>query len=240
MQIVPVIDLMGGQVVRALRGERQRYRPIVSPLCRTSAPLAVARILLDYAAADTLYVADLDALGGGAVQAELIVALLTQHPRLQLWLDAGFRDVGGFATLCAVLGGLAGRVTPVFASEALASRAAARAALADRGRSILSLDRRGEQPLDPAGCWDEPGLWPARVIVMTLERVGSFDGPALDALQAVGRRAPALRLIGAGGIRDEADLAAAAAAGAEAWLTASALHDRRILPRRLHDGPGVA
>lgn len=228
MQIVPVIDLMGGQVVRALRGERQRYRPIVSPLCRTSAPLEVAPILLDYAAADTLYVADLDALGGGAVQMEVVAALLTQHPRLQLWLDAGFRDAAGFAALCAGLGALAGRLTPVFASEALAHRAAARTALAERDRCILSLDRRGDQTLDPAGCWDEPGLWPARVIVMTLERVGSFDGPALDALQELRRRAPAVRLIGAGGLRDEADLAAAAAAGAEAWLTASALHDRRI------------
>ena len=35
----------------------------------------------------------------------------------------------------------------------------------------------------------------------------------------------------AGGIRDEDDLRIAEEAGAEAWLTASALHDRRIGPR---------
>ena len=37
--------------------------------------------------------------------------------------------------------------------------------------------------------------------------------------------------IGAGGIRDEADLRLAEQAGAAAWLTASALHDRRLAPR---------
>ncbi|MDE2157499.1 MAG: nickel transporter, partial [Burkholderiales bacterium] len=41
-------------------------------------------------------------------------------------------------------------------------------------------------------------------------------------------RAPASALIGAGGIRDAADLAQAAAAGAEGWLVASALHEGRL------------
>jgi phosphoribosylformimino-5-aminoimidazole carboxamide ribotide isomerase len=35
-------------------------------------------------------------------------------------------------------------------------------------------------------------------------------------------------VIGAGGIRDRGDLAAAARTGASAWLVASALHDGRI------------
>ncbi len=56
----------------------------------------------------------------------------------------------------------------------------------------------------------------------------AYDGPALDLLQS-GAQAPGdTRLIGAGGIRHADDLACAAAAGADAWLVASALHDRRI------------
>jgi phosphoribosylformimino-5-aminoimidazole carboxamide ribotide isomerase len=35
-------------------------------------------------------------------------------------------------------------------------------------------------------------------------------------------------VIGAGGLRHADDLEAAAAAGADAWLVASALHDRRL------------
>jgi phosphoribosylformimino-5-aminoimidazole carboxamide ribotide isomerase len=43
--------------------------------------------------------------------------------------------------------------------------------------------------------------------------------------------APATTLVGAGGVRRSEDLARAAAAGAGAWLVASALHDLQ-LPRQ--------
>ena len=45
MLLIPVIDLLDGQVVRGVRGERARYRPIESALCRGSEPLAVSRAL---------------------------------------------------------------------------------------------------------------------------------------------------------------------------------------------------
>lgn len=63
MQLIPVIDLMAGQVVRGVRGERSAYRPIRSSLCESSAPLALAPRLLERAASDTLYIADLDEIG---------------------------------------------------------------------------------------------------------------------------------------------------------------------------------
>lgn len=222
MLLVPVIDLMHGQVVRAVRGERQAYRPIVSRLAAGSDPLDMARALLTRCGAHRLYVADLDALLGGTVQAELLRALLADQPGLELWLDAGFTSPADAQRLRAALGNDAGRVVPVFGSESLRSAAGLPA------EAILSLDRRGSERLDPAGCWDAPQHWPRRVIVMTLDRVGAADGPDLDTLAAVQRRAPDRWLIGAGGIRDAADLRRAAAAGAGAWLVASALHDGRI------------
>ena len=44
--VVPVIDLMGGQVVHARRGDRSNYRPLESALARSSDPLEVVRALL--------------------------------------------------------------------------------------------------------------------------------------------------------------------------------------------------
>ena len=228
MQIIPVLDLMKGQVVRAVRGQRSAYRPVVSALCEGSDPVTVACALCDYAAADTLYVADLDALTGGAVQLATLSGLLSALPGVQLWLDAGFADVAAFAHVRAALGDQGARVTPVFASEALATEDAARLALADAGGAILSLDRRGGELMDRAGCWADSALWPQRVIVMTLDRVGSFEGPDVATLRECARRAPHVTLIGAGGIRDANDLRIAEEAGAVAWLTASALHDGRI------------
>lgn len=224
--VFPVIDLLHGQVVRAVRGDRQTYRPIVSALCASSDPLSVAHALCRHSASTRLYLADLDALQGATPQVPVLRALLQAQPTLELWLDAGFADAAAAAALLAELGPLANRVLPVFGSESLRSRAALHEAM--EGRVALSLDRRNGQVLDAAGCWDAPDLWPQNLIVMTLERVGSDVGPDLETLAAVRRRAPRATLIGAGGIRHAADLAAAGQAGADAWLVASALHDGRL------------
>ncbi len=229
MQLIPVIDLMAGQVVRGVRGERSAYRPIRSSLCESSAPLDLAPRLLERAASDTLYVADLDALMGGALQFEILAALLEGLPAVQLWVDAGFGDAESIDSFRRRLGAHAARVTPIVASESLADGHTARRCLeAHRAHCILSLDGRQGSLLDPAGCHAHPEWWPARVIVMTLDRVGADAGPDLDTLRSVQALRPELQLIGAGGIRDAADLHRAAASGAYAWLVASALHDGRI------------
>ncbi|MGK6307998.1 HisA/HisF-related TIM barrel protein [Variovorax sp. DT-64] len=235
LNLIPVVDLLQGQVVRAVRGDRQAYRPIVSALCGSSDPVTVARILCDHCAARQLYVADLDALQGGATQVAVLAELLEALPGIELWLDAGLADASAGQALRSRLAPFASRIVLVYGSESLRSREALERCFGDGAnedglRAALSLDRRDGQRLDAAGCWDAVALWPKRLIVMTLERVGSGAGPDLDTLQEVRRLAPDAMLIGAGGIRSEDDLARAAAAGADAWLVASALHDLQ-LPR---------
>jgi phosphoribosylformimino-5-aminoimidazole carboxamide ribotide isomerase len=229
MQLIPVIDLMAGQVVRGVRGERSAYRPIRSSLCESSAPLDLAPRLLERAASATLYIADLDALMGGELQFDILAALLDRLPTVHLWLDGGFRDAAAIDTLRQRLGTRADRVTPIVASESLPDADIARRCLeAHRAHCILSLDRRQGSLLDAAGCHAHPEWWPERVIVMMLDRVGADAGPDLEALRALQALRPDVRLIGAGGIRDAADLQCAAASGAQGWLVASALHDGRI------------
>jgi HisA/HisF family protein len=237
MKLIPVVDLMQGQVVRAVRGDRSAYRPIVSRLCAGSDPVTVATAMCEHCAQgqshQQLYIADLDALLGRPVQVEVLRTILHALPDLELWLDAGFASAASASALLADLGRDGERVVPVFGSESLASRAALAECFAGESNTqhrVLSLDRRNGQRLDAAGCWDAPALWPQRVIVMTLERVGSDAGPDLETIIDVQRKAPAAFIVGAGGIRDEADLARARDAGAGAWLVASALHDGR-LPR---------
>ena len=229
MQLIPVIDLMAGQVVRGVRGERSAYRPIRSSLYESSAPLDLAPRLLARAASDTLYVADLDALMGGELQFDILAALLERLPAVQLWVDGGFRDAESIEAFRQRLGTHADRVTPIVASESLPDTHTARHCLeAHRAHCILSLDRREGSLLDAAGCHAHPEWWPERVIVMTLDRVGADAGPDLDTLHSVRALRPDVRLFGAGGIRDLADLQRAEESGAQAWLVASALHDGRI------------
>lgn len=231
MQVVPVIDLKEGQVVHAVRGDRARYRPVESVLCRGSDPLALADRLCEHCATDTIYVADIDALQGEAPQTSVLARLLAARPGLRVWLDAGFENAGHAESLRRTLGSAAARVTPVFGSETLRGDDAMAECFRPRSEALLSLDRRAGAVLDAAGAWRRPAQWPRRVIVMSLDRVGTSEGPDLELLAGVRSLAPNAQWIGAGGIRDEADLRAAAAAGASAWLVATALHDGRLAAR---------
>ena len=125
------------------------------------------------------------------------------------------------------------QLVPVFGTESLQEPAALSAALADGFSPILSLDyRAGGLVAGPASVGElehAPRAWPARVIAMTLDTVGSYAGPDLDTFMRLRAAASAgTTVIGAGGIRDQNDLAAAEASGAPAWLVASALHDGRL------------
>lgn len=249
--MIPVLDLLGGVVVRAVRGERGRYQPMRSRLAAGSEPLVLARALLGHRAcqpepggAPVLYIADLDAIQGRGVQtgllAELLQTLRAEHPGLCLWLDAGFADAGAADRAVSAIARdwpelhgdergdrrdkVRAAVRPVYGSESLHSLAALAEVAAQPG-AILSLDCRQQQALDPAGCWQQPDAWPATLIVMTLDRVGAAEGPDLETFARLQARAGHRTMVGAGGIRGQADLAAGHAAGATAWLVASALHD---------------
>ena len=220
---------MRGQVVRGVRGERHAYRPIVSRLADGSEPCAIARGLRRAApppagSGPLLYVADLDAIQGGVAQVAVLRDLLADQPDLGVWLDAGFAAPAGVRALQDALGAAARRVRPVYGSESLAS-AAALDELALDPQAILSLDSRLARPIDPSGSWQRPQAWPGTVIVMTLDRVGAGTGPDLATFARLRALAPQRNWIGAGGVRDAADLRAAAAGGADGWLVASALHD---------------
>ena len=224
-----MLDLARGQVVRGVRGERAAYRPIVSALVAGSDPVAIATALLPpttagRANAATLYVADLDAIQGAEAQVSTLRRLLGLRDDLCLWLDAGLSGVPAGATLRDALGAGGERVRLVYGSESLATGSAS-PGLADDPQAILSLDCRLARPLDPAGLWSRPALWPRTVIVMTLDRVGAAAGPDLSTLARLRALAPDRVWVGAGGIRDRSDLRSAATTGASAWLVASALHD---------------
>jgi len=150
-------------------------------------------------------------------------------PETEIWLDGGFASPVAVDGLLNALPGNGERVVPVIASEALVDAESITGFTQRWPSALLSLDRRHGSALGAASCWTESRLWPQKVIVMTLDRVGSFEGPDLATLAEVRSRAGADRcLIGAGGVRSVADLEAARESGADAWLIASALHDGRI------------
>lgn len=226
MDIIPVIDLKGGIVVHARRGERHHYRALQTPFASRPEPLAVVDGLLAFQDFRHLYVADLDAIAGRGEHMQVVREIARRYPQLRVWLDAGLTSPACIVALPALA-----NIDVVLGSESLltlndyhALRAAVTAA-----RSVLSLDRgaRGET----LGCgelFEAVELWPARVIHMTLARVGVNGGPDFDGLAGLRAQAPHCAFYAAGGVRDEADLDALAAQGVAGALVATALHDGRI------------
>jgi phosphoribosylformimino-5-aminoimidazole carboxamide ribotide isomerase len=223
MQIIPVLDLKGRTVVRAQMGERDRYRPIETPLALTSDPVDVARGLLSVHRFQTLYIADLDAIEGGDDNNEAALERLRKaFPHVSLWVDNGISDHAEasiwLATTndCLVLGSETQR-DPKLVRE-----------LSDHERVVLSLDFRGAQFAGPLELLDDPSGWPRRVIVMTLARVGSGTGPDTALITDIRARAPRHSIYAAGGVREAADLTVLHKLGVAGALVATSLHDGRL------------
>jgi phosphoribosylformimino-5-aminoimidazole carboxamide ribotide isomerase len=224
MRVIPVVDVRAGTVVRAVGGRRDEYRPIVTPLAPgTSDPVAVAKGLLQLYPFADFYIADLDGIEGRGRDLDLPRRIAQALPGVRLWLDNGSACADEVGELMGVA-----RLTMVVGSESLADMAEyARMRERFAGRIALSLDFREAEYLGHERLLDDPGLWPCEVIVMTLAAVGAEAGPDLARVADIGRRASAVggrTILAAGGIRDVADLKAAAAAGASGALVATALH----------------
>ncbi|GJE42448.1 HisA/HisF-related TIM barrel protein [Methylobacterium soli] len=220
-EVIPVLDLRHGRVVRARMGERHSYAPIETPLAKGSEPGAVARGLLDAVPARILYVADLDAIMEGAPpDRAALERIAAACPETRLWVDAGFSDARRVESFLS-----AGLGLPVIGSESQGDPDLVRR-LGDR--AVLSLDSRGRERLGPAALHDEPGLWPRDVIVMALARVGAGAGPDLAGIAAARALGGDRRVYAAGGVRGPEDLRALRGAGAAGVLVASAIHDGRL------------
>src|SRR5687768_9185388 len=174
MEIVPVIDLRGGVVVRAKHGDRASYRPIETPLSKTSDAVDVVAGLLSMHPFRTLYVADLDAIAGTGDSGTILVRISGRFPELALWVDNGCCEWQAADRFLAERP----HASLVLGSESQRDAKLVRA-LRQNPRTILSLDFRGDRFLGPEDLLAEPDNWPGRVILMTLARVGSGAGPDL-------------------------------------------------------------
>ncbi|MDB5408528.1 MAG: nickel transporter [Rhodospirillales bacterium] len=222
--IIPVLDLKHGHVVRARAGDRANYFPIVTPLAAGSLPHEVLAGLLSVAPFRSLYIADLDAITGEGDHRAALGLLAREAPQLEIWVDGGYATTEAPGHM-----GLRG-IVPVFGSETLRDADQLLAAGATFGETgfVLSLDYRGGRFMGPAEVEQSVELWPNRVILMTLDRVGADLGPDIDALVALKRRAGSRAIFAAGGVRGEDDLAALVANGISGALVATALHDGRL------------
>ena len=214
MIVVPVIDLMGGLVVRARMGARGSYRPIETPLSRTAEAADIIRGFLTLAPFKIFYIADLDAIFGRGNNVSVLVKIKHEFPQLTFWLDCGSKEE------CSV-NFIEAFGEPILGSESQTSSSL----LISKRNVLLSLDFSGEKFIGPSGLLEKPNLWPERVIVMTLARVGAGLGPDFQLIKVVRSLSISRQIFAAGGVRNSDDLVRLKSLSVTGVLVASALHD---------------
>lgn len=219
MEIIPVIDLMGGKVVRASGGVRAHYPLLQSKLTNSCEPLQLISELLKWYPFTKIYIADLDAIENKTRNHALYKKITQHYPEVEFWLDAGIRT-----QQCWQQFSLYPTISLVIGSETLDESEYLLSSLM-RKNNILSLDFKKGLFLGRPQLLEQVERWTDRVIVMDLDSVGKSAGPNLDRILELKKNRIHSELIAAGGVRNSHDLMRLKNHGIKQVLVASALHD---------------
>ena len=225
MNIIPVIDYMHGQVVLAERGMRAKYQPIKSELCKKSDIHSVLKEILSLANFTTVYVADLDSIENQKLNHSLWKQLFNSYPNIQFWCD--------FGTCIARWGELMNNVPnarPVIGSESFRTIQDLNKTLHNiqDSRPLLSLDYKDGILVGPRNLLTDFAAWPQEVIILSLNRVGSSQGPDFQLIHSLLKRLAGYALYLGGGIRNTNDIRDLQLSGVAGVLLAKSLHLQSI------------
>ncbi|MDO5080612.1 bifunctional 1-(5-phosphoribosyl)-5-((5-phosphoribosylamino)methylideneamino)imidazole-4-carboxamide isomerase/phosphoribosylanthranilate isomerase PriA [Buchananella hordeovulneris] len=223
LELLPAVDVVGGQAVRLVQGEAG------SETAYGDAAAAVAAFV--EAGARWIHLVDLDAAFGRGSNAELLRDIVAATP-IDVELSGGIRDDASLARALAsgatrVNLGTAALEQPEWTAEVIATYGekiavgldvrgttlAARGWTRAGGDLFATLDR-----LNEAGC--------ARYVVTDVTKDGTLQGPNLELLRQVCARTDA-PVVASGGISSLADIAAVASLvpeGVEGAIMGKALY----------------
>jgi phosphoribosylformimino-5-aminoimidazole carboxamide ribotide isomerase len=232
LKIIPVLDILDGVAVHAVRGRRKEYKPLRSALVASADPLEVAVVFRNLGF-NELYVADLDAITSKKPNTT-VVKRIADETGLRLMVDAGVADLPRAEELLKnhvskVIIGTETLPTIRFVGEAIESFG--------KDRVVVSLDLKDGRVLSKPeiGKFKKPadilrelqGMGLEQVIILDLSRVGSDEGVNMPLLKEILSRFKPKVFVG-GGVRDLKDLMGLEKTGVFGVLLATALHSGRI------------
>ncbi len=223
MNIIPVLDLMNGQVVHAKHGDRAHYQPIKSVLCDSSQPVNIVEALLELYPFKQLYIADINAIQKNGHHLNIIYNIALAFPGLEIYLDAGFSSIEEINTFNKI------NLIPVLGSESILSIDAYQAInKSHQKRMLLSLDFKNDVYQGPTALLHDSRYWPNEIIVMSLSKVGSQSGPDIEKLKHFKQISPQTKIYAAGGVRNANDLEMLKLENIDGALIASAIHNGNL------------
>jgi phosphoribosylformimino-5-aminoimidazole carboxamide ribotide isomerase len=217
IEVIPAVDVLGEGAVRLHQGS---YDAVVE---RAGDPVELAEAFAA-AGARRIHLVDLDGAKAGRVRPELVRSVVDAVAPALVQASGGIRSLADAEALLA-----AGADRIVVGTAAFPDPSP----FAPLGEQlVVALDVR-EGQVRTAGWTEGSGLTVedaatrcrdagvSRVLCTAIERDGTLGGPDLDLVRRVA--ATGLRVLAAGGIRSPEDVAALAAAGAEAAVVGRAL-----------------
>jgi phosphoribosylformimino-5-aminoimidazole carboxamide ribotide isomerase len=208
---------------------------------RTGDAVALLRAFHSVLGVHECYVADLDAIQGGALQRSLLRQLAEFHTGFAgaLLVDAGTSMPGGALE---VLSCGASEVVVGLETLQAFSDLAAIVEVVGPSRLVFSLDLRLGNPVLHPAMQDASGVGPdalslaaqatasgvATLLLLDLGRIGTGCGVDIGLLETLRRRFPRVRLLAGGGVLTRRDLERMRDVGCDGALVASALHTGRI------------
>lgn len=240
MRIIPVIDVLRGKAVQAIKGERQKYQPLKTFLAPSSDPKDIALAYQECFGFNELYVADLDAIQGSGSNLE-IIKKIHHSTNLKIMVDAGVNNPRNARRILE-----AGAEKVIIATETLTSIKQLEECVKAIGKQKIvgSLDyKQGKiltksqeitklTPAQAAETFEKKGT--SEIIFLELSRVGTLQGPETKNLEEIIKTINIPVLTGAG-INSVQEIINLQNIGAAGVLVATALHKGKIRPEDLQN-----
>ncbi len=232
LRVIPVLDILNGIVVQAIRGERKKYRPLESVLCQSTDPVDIAKVFKSLGFS-RLYLADLDSILGRHTNFSLYHQIRVEAA-LDLLIDAGISDVEKAKRVFE-----SGASKIIIGTETLGNFDFIQQSVKIFGKDqvIVSLDMKNGKVIGRssdvtskdivslAEILEKMGI--TEVIVLDLSRVGADKGVNITAMAEVLKRT-SLEVLTGGGVRGIGDLEELKMMGVTAALVATAIHTGKI------------
>lgn len=235
MKILPVLDLLHGQVVHGQQGKRELYQPIRSVFCENANPLEVIEAFGNFFSLHEFYIADLNAIQRQGNNFGIIAQFNSVFPENIFLADIGVRNISDIS-----VAGLDLVDNFIIGTETLESLVALDEILRylPSNQVVISLDLRNEV------LWHVPegfsnsipemlqmfSTWKiTSIFVIDISKVGARTGPCYPELERIRANYDGTLIVG-GGVRDARDLASLEEKGFDGALIATAFHTGTLSP----------
>ena len=228
MELIPAIDILDNIVVKAVAGERKKYKSIKSKILSSSELNHVVQSLLNEYSFKKFYIADLNAITGNKNNFKIIEAIITNYRHIDFWVDYGIKtylDCKQFKNLPCNL---------IIGSETLKNILELKKIIKNvkKNKIILSLDFKNNIFLGPPSLIKEKKLWPKKVILMSLDNIGSEKGPNIKKYKKI-KCGLNNEFYLAGGVRNNKDIILLKKKGISGVILSNALHNQKIIYQEL-------